>query len=100
MKKIKLKIHIYGEEVLRKKAREVKSVDDSVRQTLDEMLALMYEKKGIGLSANQVGVLERLIVIDIGDGPLKLVNPRCVKKSGSVVLEEGCLSLPSVVVKV
>ena len=100
MKKTELKIHIYGEDVLRNKARKVKVVDDTIREVLDQMLVLMHESNGVGLAANQVGLLDRLIVIDVGKGPLKLVNPRIVEKTGSLVLEEGCLSLPGVTVKV
>lgn len=100
MKKTKLKIHIYGSPALRQKSKDVTDLDDSIREILDQMLELMYEDKGIGLASNQVGILQRLVVVDLGKGPLKLVNPRITRKSGSIALEEGCLSLPGIIVKV
>ena len=101
MKETPLKINIYGSPVLRKKAKDVEIIDQRVRDTLEEMLQLMYEHQGIGLAANQVGLLERMIVIDLGQNPLKLINPRIIKKKkGKVEFEEGCLSLPGTLVRV
>ncbi len=95
-----LKIKILGEPVLRKKAKPVKKVDDECRQLLSRMSRLMYAAKGVGLAAPQVGLSRSLIVVDIGSGLYKLVNPKIVKKEGSQKLEEGCLSVPGVYIKV
>lgn len=95
-----LKIRIFGDAVLRKKARAVVEVTDYHRQLLDKMLVLMREASGIGLAAPQVGVEESLIVVDIGTGAYKLINPRIVRRGGSQVTEEGCLSVPGVCLKV
>jgi len=100
MSRTKLKIHFYGSSVLRQKSEEVSIVDDTVRDILTNMLSVMYENQGIGLASNQVGILQKLVVVDLGKGPLKLVNPRVVEKSGSIALEEGCLSLPGLHVTV
>ena len=73
-----------GDEILRKKCREVKEVTDRVRMILDDMVETMYHADGGGLAANQVGILKRLVVIDVGEGLFKLVDPE-------FVLQEGCL---------
>lgn len=84
-----------GDEVLRQKCREVEQVDDHVRELLDDMAQTMYAcGNGAGLAANQVGILKRLVVIDLGDGLLKLVNPKIVGRSGKQDCIEGCLSFP------
>ena len=87
-------IRIIGEEVLRRKAKEVERVDTFIVQLLNDMAQTMYENKGIGLAANQVGVLKRVIVVDIGDGLIKLVNPKITTKEGSETCTEACLSVP------
>lgn len=61
---------------------------------LDDMLETMYDNDGIGLAAVQVGILRRIVVIDIGEGPVKLINPVIVEKTGSQIFTEGCLSVP------
>ncbi len=100
MRKTRLSLQLYGSPILRKKAKEVEIIDSEIEAHLEEMLKIMYRYNGIGLAANQAGILKRLIVIDIGEGPLKLINPRIVKKKGKVEFEEGCLSLPGLRVKV
>jgi len=100
MERTALKIRTYGDPVLRKKAKEVSSLTPEHKKLLSEMAQLMYDSAGIGLAAPQVGVSESLIVVDIGEGLYKLVNPRIVRREGSQVLEEGCLSVPGVCVKV
>ena len=100
MNTTKLKIQLYGSYFLRRKALPVERVNEEIRDILCQMLQLMYTHKGIGLAANQVGILKRLIVIDIGRGPLKMINPCILKKKGEVCIEEGCLSLPQTNVKV
>ena len=74
-----------GDEILRKKSREVEEVDDKIRELLNDMLETMHKYNGVGLAAPQVGILKRVIVIDLYDdnGPLKLVNPKIVKTKGS-----------------
>lgn len=95
-----LKIKVFGDYVLRKKARPVKKITSAHRDILSEMSGLMYGAAGIGLAAPQVGISECMIVADIGSGLHKLINPRIVKKEGSQSIEEGCLSVPGVCIKV
>jgi len=96
----KMKIYEIPEPVLRQKADVVAVVDASIRQTLSDMLETMYAGNGVGLAANQVGLLKRLVVIDCaGDDeqpdPIKMVNPKIVAHSDNKILHnEGCLSLP------
>lgn len=95
-----LKIRIFGDPVLRKKAKPVRKITGDYKDILSEMARLMYDSAGIGLAAPQVGVSEALIVVDIGSGLYKLINPRVVKKEGSQAMEEGCLSVPGVCIKI
>ncbi|MDE6254481.1 MAG: peptide deformylase [Lachnospiraceae bacterium] len=83
-----------GDEVLTKKCREVKEINDRTRELINDMLETMYEANGVGLAAPQVGVLKRIVVIDIGEGPVVLVNPKIVETDGSQTGSEGCLSVP------
>jgi len=89
-----LKVRLYGDPCLRKKSVRVKEVGPGERMLINSMIATMHHENGIGLAAAQVGINERLFVMDIGDGPLAVINPRVISKSGSEVMEEGCLSLP------
>lgn len=86
-----------GDEILRKKSREVEIVDDRIRELLDDMVDTMHHYNGVGLSAVQVGILKRLVVIDLYDdkGPIKLINPVILKTKGEQEVEEGCLSFPN-----
>ncbi|MCG8432083.1 MAG: peptide deformylase [Candidatus Omnitrophica bacterium] len=95
-----LEIKTLGEGVLRKAARRVDEVTPNDRNLLSRMAQTMYESSGIGLAAPQVGVSKAMIVADIGSGLYKLVNPKVVRKEGKQVLEEGCLSIPGICVKV
>ncbi len=95
-----LKIRLYGDRALRKKSEAVKRMSEEIRGLLSRMSGLMYAGSGIGLAAPQVGVGLALIVVDIGNGLYKLVNPKVVKKEGSQSLEEGCLSIPGICLKV
>jgi len=95
-----LKIKKFPDPVLRKKAKPVKAVSGEHAALLSKMARLMYESKGVGLAAPQVGVSEALIVVDAGSGLYKLVNPKILKKEGSQVNDEGCLSVPGVYIKV
>ena len=87
-----------GDEILRKKSRQVDIVDDRIKELLNDMIETMHKYNGVGLAAVQVGVLKRVIVIDLyeeGVEPLKLINPVIVKESGEQECEEGCLSFPN-----
>jgi peptide deformylase len=95
-----LKIRIFGDSALRKKSLLIKEVKAHHREVLSQMSRLMYESQGIGLAAPQVGINESMIVVDTGSGLYKLINPRIIKKTGSQVTEEGCLSVPGVCIKV
>ncbi|HLD69960.1 MAG TPA: peptide deformylase, partial [Candidatus Omnitrophota bacterium] len=96
----KLKIRIYGDPILRRKASLVKAAGPAERMLIASMLETMYEHKGIGLAAPQVGVSEQIFVADIGEGPLVVVNPQILSRSGSQLKEEGCLSIPGIVLNV
>lgn len=82
-----------GEPVLRKISKKVDKIDDKLIQLLDDMVDTMYEADGVGLAAPQVGILKRVVVIDIGDGVIELINPEIIATSGEQVDEEGCLSV-------
>lgn len=88
------KVRIMGDEVLRKKCKEVKEVNDRTRVLIDDMFDTMYEENGVGLAAPQVGILKRIVVIDVGDQPLVFINPVILETSGEQTGDEGCLSLP------
>ena len=83
-----------GDPVLRKTSRSVLQFDDRLAQLLDDMLDTMYDAEGVGLAGPQVGILKRVCVIDIGEGPIELVNPVIEKEEGEQFEVEGCLSLP------
>ena len=96
----KRKILIEPDPILRKKCEPLEKVDDSLRKLMDEMLLTMYDAPGIGLAAIQVGILKRIVVVDISKeeekkNPLFLINPQIIRKSKNTsIYEEGCLSLP------
>lgn len=96
----KLTIRYYGDPCLRKRSAEVKTVGPGERVFIKALLAAMYEHKGVGLAAAQVGVNQQIFVADIGEGPMAIINPKIIKKTGSHKMEEGCLSIPNIVVKV
>lgn len=81
---------------LRKKCRSVSAVDAHVKEILKDMAETMYKAEGAGLAANQVGILRRLVVLDVGEGLVKLVNPEMVSEEGTREVLEGCLSFPDV----
>ena len=95
-----LNIKKYPDKVLRKRCKEVQSIDGEIKRLLDDMAMTMYAVNGVGLAATQVGLDMRIIVIDIGEGLMKLINPKITKKEGTSVMEEGCLSVPDAYVKV
>ena len=83
-----------GEPVLRKKSKVVKEINDRIIELLDDMADTMYEADGVGLAAPQVGILKRVVVIDIGDGLIELINPEIIETEGEYLDNEGCLSVP------
>ena len=92
-----MKILIYPNPVLRKEAESVQAIDDDLRKLADEMIDLMYTDDGIGLAAPQVGISKQLIVLDIGEGPIVLFNPKIIELSDEhEPMEEGCLSFPDI----
>ncbi len=88
------KIRIMGDDKLEKVCRPVKTVTGREKELIQDMLDTMYDANGVGLAAPQVGVLKRIVVIDIGDGPVVLINPEILETSGEQTGQEGCLSLP------
>ena len=91
-----LPITLVGEKVLRTKARPVAQFDTLLARFLDEMLETMYAAPGIGLAAPQVGISKRIIVLDVGDGAIRMINPRIVEQEGEQDGLEGCLSIPGI----
>ncbi len=87
-------IRVQGDEVLEKVCRPVKEITPRIATLIEDMIDTMYEYDGVGLAAPQVGILRRIAVIDIGEGPIVLVNPEVIETSGEQTGEEGCLSLP------
>lgn len=90
------------DEILRKKSREVEVIDDKIQTLVDDMIETMYKYNGVGLSAVQVGVLKRVVVIDIedGEGTRVFINPKITSTKGEHEVEEGCLSFPNEYAKV
>ena len=98
-----LPIYIYGMEILKKKARPVKEVSNNTIQLIKDMFETMHTSNGIGLAANQVGVLEQILVVDLSEmeeykdtKPMAVINPEIVDEEGEWEMEEGCLSLPEI----
>ena len=91
-----------GDEILRKKSREVEVIDDKIQELIDDMIETMHKFNGVGLAAVQVGVLKRVVVIDLYDdnGVLVLINPEIKKEKGEQEVEEGCLSFPNQFAKI
>ena len=87
-------IRIQGDEVLTKVCRPVKEMNDRTLELIEDMIETMYDADGVGLATPQVGVLKRIAVIDVGEGPIVLVNPEILETSGEQTGQEGCLSLP------
>lgn len=87
-------IRIQGDPVLEKTCREVTEITPKIADLIDDMIETMYEANGVGLAAPQVGILKRLVVIDIGEGPIVMINPVILETSGEQTGDEGCLSLP------
>jgi peptide deformylase len=95
----KLTILEYPDPRLRTKATPIERVDDELRRLIDDMLETMYAAPGIGLAATQVDFHQRLVVVDVSEDksrPLVLINPEIIERSGSLEVEEGCLSVPGI----
>ena len=90
-------IRLEGDEILKKESRQVEVIDERIKELLDDMIETMHKYNGVGLAAVQVGILKRVIVIDLYDdkGPIKLINPVIIKQKGEQEVEEGCLSFPN-----
>ena len=89
------KMRILGEDdCLREVCREVKEVTPKLVQLIDDMLDTMYDEGGVGLAAPQVGMLRRIVVIDVGEGPIVMINPKILETAGTQTGSEGCLSVP------
>ena len=87
-------IRTEGDEVLKKVSRPVKEMTPRIRELIVDMLDTMYDSMGVGLAAPQVGILKRIVTIDVGEGPIVLINPEILETSGEQTGEEGCLSVP------
>lgn len=87
-------IRLSTDEVLRKNSKEVLAINDNILTLLDDMAETMYDANGVGLAAPQVGILRRVVIIDIGEGLVELINPVIIETSGEQIGEEGCLSVP------
>lgn len=87
-------IRVQGDSVLTKKSRPVDKMTPRISELITDMLDTMYDAMGVGLAAPQVGILKRIVVIDIGDGPIVLINPEILETSGEQTGDEGCLSVP------
>jgi len=87
-------IRIFGDPVLRTKAKEIETIDDGIRRLAEDMIETMYDAPGVGLAAPQIGISKRIVVFDAGEGPKVLINPELIETSGTWVSDEGCLSVP------
>lgn len=87
-------IRTNDDEILRKKSKKVDEINDRIRTLIKDMKETMYLADGVGLAAPQVGVLKRIAVVDVGEGPVTVINPEIIEKDGSSIDVEGCLSLP------
>lgn len=87
-------IRIEDDSVLSKKCRPIEEMNQRIRELIIDMLDTMYDANGVGLAAPQVGILKRIVVIDVGEGPIVLINPEILESSGEQTGEEGCLSVP------
>ena len=88
------KIRTMGDRILTKKCRPVEEMTPKIKTLINDMLDTMYDAYGVGLAAPQVGILKRIVVIDVGDRPWVLINPEITETSGEQTGDEGCLSLP------
>lgn len=87
-------IRLEDDPILRKKSKEITDITKRIEVLLEDMVDTMNEADGVGLAAPQIGVLRRAIVVDVGEGPLKMINPEILEIEGEVTDVEGCLSIP------
>ena len=87
-------IRVQGDPVLGKACKPITEVTPKITDLIDDMIETMYEANGVGLAAPQVGILKRLVVIDVGEGPIVMINPIIVSADGEQTGSEGCLSVP------
>ena len=83
-----------GDSILRKKSKKIEEINDRIITLIEDMKETMYAADGVGLAAPQIGILKRIVVIDVGEGPITLINPEILKTEGSQIDFEGCLSIP------
>lgn len=95
-----MKIVKFPNRILASKSKPVEAVKDEERVLIDNMIETMYLNQGVGLAAPQVGIPKRIIVVDVGEGPMELINPAIIKREGLEAGEEGCLSIPGAMVKI
>lgn len=95
-------LRLEGDEILKKTSREIETIDEKLQILIDDMIETMHKYNGVGLAAVQVGVLKRVIVIDLYDdkGPIVMINPIIMKTKGEQEVDEGCLSFPNQFAKV
>ena len=87
-------IRTIGDDILNKKCKDVKEMTPRIRELISDMFDTLYDSNGVGLAAPQVGILKNIVVIDCGDDPHVLINPKIVETSGEQTGSEGCLSVP------
>ena len=87
-------IRVQGDPVLEKVCKPVTEITPRISELIEDMLDTMYDVNGVGLAAPQVGILKRIVVIDVGEGPIVMINPVIVETSGEQTGDEGCLSVP------
>lgn len=87
-------IRVIGDGLLRKRSREIATIDHRIIELLDDMKDTMSSHEGVGLAAPQVGVLRRVVIVDVGQGLYELINPQIITRDGEVTMAEGCLSVP------
>jgi len=90
------KIRTEGDPILRKKSRPIDEITDRIKTLLEDMEETMRDAQGVGLAAPQVGILRRAVVIDVGDGIIKMINPEIIDTKGAEIDVEGCLSIPGI----
>ncbi|ACB09512.1 peptide deformylase [Thermotoga petrophila RKU-10] len=95
------RIRVFGDPVLRKRAKPVTKFDDNLKKTIERMIETMYHYDGVGLAAPQVGISQRFFVMDVGNGPVAVINPEILEIDPETeVAEEGCLSFPEIFVEI
>jgi peptide deformylase len=87
-------VRTVGDPILNKRCRPVEEMTPKIKELIQDMLDTMYDLQGAGLAASQVGILKQIVVVDVGEGPVILINPKIVEQSGEQSGDEGCLSLP------